>query len=84
MVDRLIADFGRQHGVCEQALAEHVSGFLHKRLYGGDGFDLYHTTDDGGSEDNEDGEDESDDDNEEDDSSDGDGMTVEEASVDDE
>ena len=84
LVEGVISDFGKQHGVCKQALAGHVSCFLHERLYGGGGLDPYYSTEDEESEDNEDGEDENDDDNEEEDSSDAEGMTVDEAGMDEE
>ena len=37
MVEGLIADFGRRHGVCGDALTDYVVSFLHKRLFGVDG-----------------------------------------------
>ena len=39
LVEDLIADFGRRHGVCHDALTDYVSGILHERLYRGDGLD---------------------------------------------
>ena len=84
LVQEMIFDFSRQNGVCEQALAGHVSGFLHKRLYRDDGLDPYYFKEDEQLEDKEDGEGENDDDNEEDDSRDEDGVSVDATSVDDE
>ena len=42
LVEDLIADFGRRHGVCSDALTNYVGGFLHKRLFSGDGSDTYY------------------------------------------
>ena len=84
LVEDLIADFGRRHGVRGDALTGYVGGFLHKRLFSGDGLDTYYPSEEEQLDTNEDGEDENDEDDEEDDSSDEDGMTVEERSVDDE
>jgi len=42
MVEDVIAKFGRQHGVCGQALTGYVVGFLHRRLHSGDGNDPYY------------------------------------------
>ena len=83
-MEDLIADFGRQHGVCGDALTNYVGGFLHKRLFSGDGLDTYYPLEEEKSDTDEDGEDENDEDDEEDDSSDEDGMTVEEVSMDNE
>ena len=94
MVERLIADFGRRHGVCGDALTNYVGSFLYKRLLGGDGGNTYYpseeeqsggTDEDGEDENDEDDEeDENEEDDEEDDSSDEGGMAVKEASVNDE
>ena len=84
LVEDLIADFGRRCGVCGDALTGYVGSFLHKRLFSGDGLDAYYPSEEEQFDTNEDGDDENDEDNKEDDSSDEDGMTVEEASVDDE
>jgi hypothetical protein len=91
MVERLIADFGRRHGVCGDALTNYVGSFLHKRLFGGDGGKTYYpleeeqwgTSKDGEDEIYEDNE-EDDKDYEEDDGSCEDGMAVEEAGLDNE
>jgi len=84
LVEDLIADFWSQHGVCGDALTNYVGGFLHKRLFSGDGLDTYHPSEEEQLGTDEGEEDENDEDDEEDDSSDEGGMTVEAASMDDE
>ena len=81
LVEDLIANFGRRHGVCGDALTNYVGSFLRERLYGGDGLDTYHTSEEEQSGTNEGEEDENDEDDEEDDSSNEGGMTVKAASV---
>ena len=58
IVEDAIAKFGRQHGVCGQALTEYVIGFLHRRLHSGDVNDSYYPSGGNESEDNKEGEDE--------------------------
>ena len=84
LVEDLIVNFGRRHGVCCDALTDYVGGFLHCRLFGGDGLDTYYPSEEEQSDADEGEEDEDDEDDEEDDSSEDDGMTEEAASVDDE
>ena len=62
----LIADFGKQHGVCKQVITDYVIGFLDENLQSSDPGDPYCFTEDEESDDNKDGVDENDDDNEED------------------
>ena len=80
----LIAEFGRLHGFCGDALTNYVDSFLHERLFGGDRLDIYHPSEEEQSGTNEGEEGENDEDDEEDDSSDEGGVTVEAASVDNE
>ena len=42
LVEDLIADFWRRHGVCGDALTNYVGGFLHKKLFSGDKLDTYY------------------------------------------
>jgi hypothetical protein len=42
LVEDDIAEFGRQHEVCGQALTDYVIGYLYKRLNSGDGGDPYY------------------------------------------
>ena len=44
MVEGLIADFGRRHGFCGDALTDYdyVGSFLHEQLFGGDGGNTYY------------------------------------------
>jgi hypothetical protein len=84
LVEDLIANFGRRHGVCCDALNNYVGGFLCERLYGGDRLDTYHPSEGEQSGTDEGEEDGNDEDDEKDDSSDEGGMAVEVAREDNE
>ena len=84
LVEDLIADSGRRHGVCGDALTNYVGGFLHERLFGGDRLDTYHPSEEEQSDTNKGEEYEEDEDDEKDDSSEDGGVTVEAASMDNE
>ena len=84
LVEDLIANFGRWHGVFGDVLTSYVGGFLHERLFGGDGLDTYHPLEGEHSGTGKGEEDENDEDDEEYDSSDEGGMTLEAASMEDE
>ena len=84
LVEDLIANFRRRHGVCGDALTYYVGGILHDRLFGGDELDTYCPLEEEQSGTNEGEEGENDEDDEEDFSSSEGGLTEEAASVDDE
>ena len=84
LVEDLIANFGRRHGVRGDALTYYVVGILHHRLSGGDGLDTYHPSEEEQSSTNKGEEDEIDEGDEEDDSSSEGGLTDEAANVDNE
>ena len=68
LVEDLIANFERRHGVSGDALTYYVGVILHNRVFGGDGLDTYRPSEEDQSGTNEGGGDETDEDDEEDDS----------------
>jgi hypothetical protein len=82
LVEDLIANFGRRHGVCRDALTNYVGGFLHERLFGGDGLDTYHPSEEEQSSLNESEEDEVDEDDDDNDRGSEGGLSDEVAGMD--